>query len=475
MLRRLAPHPGGCTLAAAEAVCAGDGVPVADVAEVLGRLVDRSLVVRIDGTSGSRYRLLETVRAFAQAAAGRGRRGGGRPAAGTSSISTGWRSGPSPGCTATASSSPISAGSIRRGRTGRATRGRRLIQTVIAPDGTPIAVEAYGDGPAIVLVGGALNDRRTFLPLARHLAPSIHRGDLRPPRPRRQRDRRAVGGRTGVGGSRRGGRPGPAARRTRSGCLVRRRVRGRGGRAGRTDQWPAADRAAVHPRRHPPADAGRFRATGCSDLVAQDRYGDAMELFLVTAVEMPAEVVAPMRTAPMWKDLEALAPTLAYDIDVMGDFTFPAHWPTMITVPTLVIDGGQSFDWRRNTAQFVADLLPQRASADDGRASRTTSTRPCSARSSRASSPTPADHETWCVPARDRWSRAMVRTGRIRQGRGYDLSTVAPAGRPVDHDRSVLQRLVLRRPADRRRDDATGPGSSSRCPPRSGSTARPAG
>ena len=53
-----------------------------------------------------------------------------------------------------------------------------------------------------------------------------------------------------------------------------------------------------------------------------------MELFLVTAVEMPAEVVAPMRTAPMWKDLEALAPTLAYDILVMGDFRLPAHWAT---------------------------------------------------------------------------------------------------------------------------------------------------
>jgi hypothetical protein len=73
---------------------------------------------------------------------------------------------------------------------------------------------------------------------------------------------------------------------------------------------------------------------------------------------MPAEVVAPMRTAPMWKGLEALAPTLAHDMEVMGEFTVPAHWPTTITVPTLVIDGGQSFEWRRNTAQIVADLLP---------------------------------------------------------------------------------------------------------------------
>ena len=95
------------------------------------------------------------------------------------------------------------------------------------------------------------------------------------------------------------------------------------------------------------------------ELVEQDRYGDATELFLVTAVEMPAEVVAPMRTAPLWKELEPLAPTLAYDVLGMGDFTIPEHWATAITVPTLVIDGGESREWRRNTAQVVADLLPQ--------------------------------------------------------------------------------------------------------------------
>jgi hypothetical protein len=43
----------------------------------------------------------------------------------------------------------------------------------------------------------------------------------------------------------------------------------------------------------------------------------------------------------------------------MGDFSLPDHWAGAITVPTLVIDGGQSRDWRRNTAQVVADLLPR--------------------------------------------------------------------------------------------------------------------
>ncbi|GHG64431.1 BTAD domain-containing putative transcriptional regulator [Streptomyces griseocarneus] len=65
VLRRLAVHTDGCTLRAAEAVCAGAGVPPGDVLDLLARLVDRSLVVMSDGPLGPRYRLLESVAAYA--------------------------------------------------------------------------------------------------------------------------------------------------------------------------------------------------------------------------------------------------------------------------------------------------------------------------------------------------------------------------------------------------------------------------
>ncbi|GGP05135.1 winged helix-turn-helix domain-containing protein [Nonomuraea glycinis] len=65
VLRRLAVHADGCTLEAAEALCtAGTAVPEGvgpDVLDVLARLVDRSLVVVVDGAAGVRYRLLESV------------------------------------------------------------------------------------------------------------------------------------------------------------------------------------------------------------------------------------------------------------------------------------------------------------------------------------------------------------------------------------------------------------------------------
>jgi predicted ATPase/DNA-binding SARP family transcriptional activator len=65
LLRRLAVFEGGCTVAAAERVCAGGPLPAGEVLDVLGRLVDKSLV-QVDRITGrSRYRLLDTVRQLA--------------------------------------------------------------------------------------------------------------------------------------------------------------------------------------------------------------------------------------------------------------------------------------------------------------------------------------------------------------------------------------------------------------------------
>ncbi|MEV5828679.1 BTAD domain-containing putative transcriptional regulator [Spirillospora sp. NPDC052242] len=65
VLRRLAVHAGGCTLEAAEETCAGGDVDRAEIMDVIVRLVDRSLVLPADGPGGVRYRLLESVAAYA--------------------------------------------------------------------------------------------------------------------------------------------------------------------------------------------------------------------------------------------------------------------------------------------------------------------------------------------------------------------------------------------------------------------------
>lgn len=67
VLRRLSVHAEGCTLDSAERVCAGGQVSADDVVGILARLVDRSLITRSNERVGTRYRLLESVWAYAQA------------------------------------------------------------------------------------------------------------------------------------------------------------------------------------------------------------------------------------------------------------------------------------------------------------------------------------------------------------------------------------------------------------------------
>ena len=65
VLRRLAIFSGGCDLAAAEAVCAGNGIAQASVLALLTQLVEKSLVHTEERHETVRYRLLETVRQYA--------------------------------------------------------------------------------------------------------------------------------------------------------------------------------------------------------------------------------------------------------------------------------------------------------------------------------------------------------------------------------------------------------------------------
>jgi predicted ATPase len=66
LLRRVAVFSGGWTLEAAEAVCAGGSIAAGEVVDLLAHVVGQSLVVSDpDSDGGRRYRLLETVRAYA--------------------------------------------------------------------------------------------------------------------------------------------------------------------------------------------------------------------------------------------------------------------------------------------------------------------------------------------------------------------------------------------------------------------------
>ncbi|MGH2453210.1 MAG: tetratricopeptide repeat protein [bacterium] len=66
MWQRLSVFAGGFALEAAEAVCAGDGIEVEDALDLLTQLADKSIVVAEGQNGDVRYRMLETVRQYAQ-------------------------------------------------------------------------------------------------------------------------------------------------------------------------------------------------------------------------------------------------------------------------------------------------------------------------------------------------------------------------------------------------------------------------
>ena len=82
---------------------------------------------------------------------------------------------------------------------------------------------------------------------------------------------------------------------------------------------------------------------------------------MTEVVRAPAEPVAEMRRAPTWPALEAVAHTLPYDVAVLGDNMAGNPLPTdqwaAATAPTLVMDGGASPAWIRNSARALANVL----------------------------------------------------------------------------------------------------------------------
>jgi Predicted hydrolases or acyltransferases (alpha/beta hydrolase superfamily) len=98
------------------------------------------------------------------------------------------------------------------------------------------------------------------------------------------------------------------------------------------------------------------------DMIASGRRGDAAKTFMTKGSLMPAEMVDGMRTQPFWPGVEAVAHTLVYDAMIMDGTMqgtpLPANRWAAVTIPTLVIYGGAGSAWSRNAAEALVELLP---------------------------------------------------------------------------------------------------------------------
>jgi hypothetical protein len=230
------------------------------------------------------------------------------------------------------------------------------MKTVTSADGTTIAFDQFGAGAPVILAAGAFNDRSTTDPLARALAQQEFlvlnydrrgRGDSTDTPPyavRREIEDLAVllaaaGGSAVVVGLSSGAAL--AAHAAAAGLPISHLV-----------LWEPPYRLDPAGRR-----AAREYREQTHALLAADRRGDALELFL-TVVGMPAGAIAGMQRSPFWAQGEALAPTLAHDADVMGAGAGPTERFAAITAATAVLTGGAGPEWFRAAGAATAAAIP---------------------------------------------------------------------------------------------------------------------
>ena len=232
------------------------------------------------------------------------------------------------------------------------------VDTVTSSDGTAIAFEKTGTGPAVVLVDGAFCHRANgpSRPLAALLAPRFtvfaydrrgrgDSGDTPPYAVEREVDDLAAiidraGGTSSVCGISSGGA-----------LALEAAARG----------LPIAKLAVYDPAiAVDVADPGAAEAAAArlAELAASGRRDEAVEFFLTGIMGMPAEAVAPMRAAPVWPALEAVAHTLAYDFALVSDGSLLTDRAASVAAPTLAVDGEQSPPPLRRAADAVAATVP---------------------------------------------------------------------------------------------------------------------
>jgi pimeloyl-ACP methyl ester carboxylesterase len=235
------------------------------------------------------------------------------------------------------------------------------MRTVVSQDGTKIAYDKQGEGPAVVLVAGALCARLTWSgpQLSQLLAPhfSVYnfdrrgRGDSGDTKPyaveREIEDIEALIDEAGGTACLYGHSSGAALAlevAVRHGRKVRKLAIYEAPYNDAPEAWEAW---------------GQYIAE-LTGALATDRRSDAVALFM-KYVGIPADRIDGMRRTPVWPVLEALAPTLAYDhTAILGkDASVPGERASTVTVPTLVMSGGASYPFMRETARTLSQAIPR--------------------------------------------------------------------------------------------------------------------
>lgn len=232
------------------------------------------------------------------------------------------------------------------------------MKKVISKDGTPIAYDQSGQGPAVILIDGALCYRAfgPMGPLAALLSPHLtvitydrrgrgESGDTQPYALAREvEDIEAlinqVDGSAFIYGISSGG------------CLALEAALQLGDKIKKLAMYEPPYNSAPAARQ-----PWKEYRTQLKKLLAADRRGEAAALFM-QFVGTPADQIEGMRHAPVWPMFEAVAPTLAYDAAATGDDRMvPVERAAAVRVPTLVMNG-TVIPFMLETANALAKAIP---------------------------------------------------------------------------------------------------------------------
>jgi pimeloyl-ACP methyl ester carboxylesterase len=235
------------------------------------------------------------------------------------------------------------------------------MSTVTARDGTTIAYDTVGQGPALLLVDGALSVHSSGgkSELAELLAPHFtvygydrrgrgRSGDTLPYAVDREiEDIDAL-----VDGA--GGSAFLYGHSSGATLAMHAAVRLGGGRVSKV--------AMYEPPHNDDPDAQESWTEYLSELrrlLTTGRRGDAVALFL-RFVGTPEGQVESMRQAAFWPSMEAVAPTMAYDHGaIIGErWSAPTDLAAQVAVPALVMAGEASLPFMPHTAMALSRALP---------------------------------------------------------------------------------------------------------------------
>src|SRR2546422_4175286 len=234
------------------------------------------------------------------------------------------------------------------------------MDTVRSKDGTTIAFDMQGDGPAVILVDGAMTSRSSGSKpeLARLLAERFTvytydrrgRGDSGDTQPyaveREIEDVDSLIGEAGGSAFLYGHSSG--------GCLSLDATVQLGDKIKKLAIYEAPYNDDPEAQK-----AWGEYIENLTEALASDRRGDAVALFMAY-VGIPAAQIEGMRHAPFWGGMEAIAPTLAYDhTAIMGkDGSIPTERAARVHVPTLVMNGGNGAPFMLETARTLSKTIP---------------------------------------------------------------------------------------------------------------------